>query len=495
MKTYSVVMTEGIHSVLFQHLKREDQQEDLCFALWNYSNGASRYSAVLHEVVLPIAGDRNLHGDVSFNPQYLDRVLQLAMKKNMGICLLHGHFTSGWQGMSPSDIKTEKYLAPIIKATTGLNFLGLTMGIDGAWSARFWLPHKPGKFKRQWCKNVRVIGNKYSVTFYEKAYRSFKAGERLLRTISAWGIPTQTKLSRLTIGIVGAGSVGSIIAESLAKIGITKVKLIDFDALEEKNLDRTLHARKKHIGKAKAKILATAIKGSAVMNGFRVEGIDYSLMEEIAFRKALDCDILFSCVDRPWPRYVLDKIAFAHLIPVIDGGISVQTNQTNSGMISADWKTNTILPGRPCMECLGQYSPEDVALEKAGLLDDVGYISSLDANHFVHRNENVFVFSLGLGFLEMQQFLSLVIAPFGLGNIGGKVYHFITGSIDDEKVSTCGPTCTKPSALAQGDKATIGIPTRHFKAEDVRHKREQKSLIKNLNRPGKSGEIIKPKVQ
>ena len=277
----------------------------------------------------------------------------------------------------------------------------------------------------------------------------------------------QADLARLRFGIAGAGSVGCIVAEALARMGIGQITLIDFDGIEQINLDRLLHASQADIGKAKVAMLAAALKRSATAKPFFVLPLESSIVEEDGFRAALDCDVLFSCVDRPWPRYAFNLIAYAHLIPVIDGGIAI-TARPGKGLRHCSIRAHVAAPGRRCLECLGQYQSEFVSLERDGWLDDPSYIKGLSDNHALKRRENVFGFSNMAASLEIMQMLSMVIAPSRMGNVGAQVYHFVDGSLDKEKERACNQTCFFSTVIARGDRAGVSCTARHPLAEEAR---------------------------
>jgi molybdopterin/thiamine biosynthesis adenylyltransferase len=356
--------------------------------------------------------------------------------------------------MSDDDVAAEQGHAAAVYGATDLPFVGLTIASDFSWSARFWARTAPRTYPGQWCGTVRVIGERLAMHFNQAIAPRPKATGEQVRTVSAWGADCQADLVRLRIGIIGAGSVGGIIAEALGRTGIEDVMVLDFDVIEEHNLDRLVYATRADIGRNKVEVLAEHLEARATANPFRAEQILAAVYEDEGYRAALDCDLLFACVDRPWGRYILNLIAYAHLIPVVDGGIAVRTNRLGK-LAAADWRAHTATVGRPCLHCLGQYDPGYVQSEREGMLDDPTYIAGLPKDHPLKTRENVFAFALSCGSMQMLQMLNYVIAPLDLSNPGPQLYHFVGSFLDQPTVSECQPYCIYPPLVGTGDHSGI----------------------------------------
>ena len=80
----------------------------MCFALWRPSTGRTCVTALIDEIILPKAGARVLHGNVSFKPDYLARSIRLVHEKKAGPAFMHSHPNSRWQGMSGTDVEAER---------------------------------------------------------------------------------------------------------------------------------------------------------------------------------------------------------------------------------------------------------------------------------------------------------------------------------------------------------------------------------------------------
>src|SRR6185312_11540091 len=99
---------------------RDDGQEDLCFATYSISTGATRTSYLLTSVVLPEPGEHEVHGNVTFTGEYVLRAANLAASRGEGIALLHSHPDgSGWQGLSRWDWDAESSYAGLTQSLTG----------------------------------------------------------------------------------------------------------------------------------------------------------------------------------------------------------------------------------------------------------------------------------------------------------------------------------------------------------------------------------------
>jgi tRNA A37 threonylcarbamoyladenosine dehydratase len=127
------------------------------------------------------------------------------------------------------------------------------------------------------------------------------------------------KLFRAHVMVIGVGGVGSWAAESLARSGVGRLTLVDFDDICITNTNRQLHTITGLVGKKKAPVMSERL--AKVNPSAKVEAIDsfYNLnsSEEILARKP---DFILDAIDNITAKCHLLATCRARGIPVITSG-------------------------------------------------------------------------------------------------------------------------------------------------------------------------------
>ena len=448
----SVAMTAATEDALVSRLVRDDGQEDVCLATYRPSTGLSRSSAIIRAIVPPEPGDRLVHGNATVTGDYIVRAVRIAQGDDCGLVLLHSHpGASRWQPMSGPDRDCEASYANLVRETTSLPLVGMTLATkDGTWSARHWDVGVGRGVDCTHSTNVRVVGERLAVSWNDVVQPPPQTDESQTRTVNAWGDQTQADLVRRRVLVVGAGSVGLDVFVRLAASGLIHLTVMDFDVVEDINLDRLIGASRRdaRLRRPKIHVARREAEEAATASSYRIEVSDKSICEPDGLRLALDHDLIFSCVDRPWPRSVLNSLAYSDLIPVIDGGIAIDTFD-NGAMRNATWRSHVVRPGRPCMSCSRQLDLGLVPLERQGLLDDPAYIRRANVG-FMPASPNVAPLSVNVTAGLLAQYVSFSVAPAGLGDPGPIQYVLSTHHLE-HRVDVTSPHCATEADVVAGD--------------------------------------------
>ena len=83
---------------------------------------------------------------------------------------------------------------------------------------------------------------------------------RFKRITALLGNDAMEKLRNATVMVVGCGAVGSFAVEALARSGVGHIILVDFDVVEESNINRQIFALASTIGVPKVDVAAARIR-------------------------------------------------------------------------------------------------------------------------------------------------------------------------------------------------------------------------------------------
>ena len=160
------------------------------------------------------------------------------------------------------------------------------------------------------------------------------------------GEPGQQKISDGKVLVIGAGGLGSPALYYLGAAGVGTLGIVDFDSVEENNLQRQIIHATSRVGVNKAESAAAAIADLNPDVNCRVwkEPLTEDNVEEV-FR---DFDVVLDATDNFGTRYLINSTAVKLGIPSIYGSI-----YRFEGYASTFWPAK----GGPCYRCMHPEPP------------------------------------------------------------------------------------------------------------------------------------------
>lgn len=133
------------------------------------------------------------------------------------------------------------------------------------------------------------------------------------------GAPARERLRSACVGIAGAGGLGSNIAVMLARSGVGRLRIVDFDAVDASNLNRQ-HYFRQHLGRPKVDALAEQLR--AIDPGIRVDARRERVTAANARALFAVCPIVCEAFDDPEAKALLVD----ELLSLPDGPVVIAGN-------------------------------------------------------------------------------------------------------------------------------------------------------------------------
>ncbi|MFZ5775020.1 MAG: sulfur carrier protein ThiS adenylyltransferase ThiF [Thermodesulfobacteriota bacterium] len=165
------------------------------------------------------------------------------------------------------------------------------------------------------------------------------SSEEMRRLLHARHTPgVQARLEQSSVGIMGLGGLGSVVAVALARMGVGRLRLVDFDVVEPTNLNRQQYFVDQ-IGLKKTEALAATL--ARVNPEVAVEAIDRRLTEAEIAPTFSGVHALVECFDDPAMKAAGLRAALRELPGVFYVGSSGVAGHADNNAI----RTRRLYPG------------------------------------------------------------------------------------------------------------------------------------------------------
>ncbi len=307
-------------------------------------------------------------------PEFVLRCVRACAREGLAYLAVHNHPGTDWVAFSGDDMASHRrgYRA-LLDILDGPPAGALVFARDAV-AGDIWLSPQ-----EQVELDHAVVTGRTPRVLHPAPRRPRAADARYDRQARLFGDRGQQILGAQKIGIVGAGGVGSLVNEYLARLGIGHLVAVDHDPIEESNASRVVGARAsdwtprwlpakiaRRLGwKPTPKVRIAERVAKEANPDIRFDAIEADIVDPHAAGRLVDCDAIFLAADTMRARHIVNSICHRYLIPVWQAGTKVHLNNSTGDIADVFSVVRRLVPGESCLWCSGLIDRTRLAEEAA----------------------------------------------------------------------------------------------------------------------------------
>lgn len=348
------------HAHLKSFLFPGDGFEAVAVLLCGRRDGDRRYRLTVREVHgIPYDQCERTPLKITWNTDAITHILERAASLGLSVVKVHSH-PGGYPKFSDIDDEGDARILPMIRGWVEADVPhgSVVMLPEGEMFGRIF----DGETAMHPIAAISVAGD--DLKFWYPNSGTLSMPSFVASHAQAFDAGTIERMQKMSFAVIGASGTGSPTVEQLARLGAGEIVSVDYDEIEERNVNRILNSTMDDARKGRSKVDVIADSVERMGLGTKVIRIKRSLWDPNVIRAVAQCDVVFGCMDTVDGRYLLNVLATQYLIPYFDIGVrldAVRDGPLKGKICEACGTVNYIQPGRSSLMSRDLFNMTDVA--------------------------------------------------------------------------------------------------------------------------------------
>lgn len=372
---FELRITEAHWTVLHHHLFPGDHDEHGAVLLC----GIAGSRLLVRDVVLAEDGIDFVPGNRGYrllSGQFVAQAVRRAKDEQLVYLAVHNHGGTDSVAFSETDLASHERGYPTLLGLTKLP-IGAVVFADHAAAADVWAQDGT----RSELRRAVVVGSKLDVLTPAPDRHEPVVAARFHRQSLLYGATGQAILRDAKVAIVGAGGVGMLLVQTLARLGVGHLVVIDPERVDPTNLPRLPETTRldameyldrdgapwwvrraaRHLAAPKVRVARRIARRANP--GIAFEGVAGDVADDEVARRITDCDFIFLAADTMLARSVVNQIAYQYLIPTLQVGSKPVIDKASADVLDVFAVVRTLGTAPGCLACNGLIDPVRLAEE------------------------------------------------------------------------------------------------------------------------------------